>query len=867
MFALVGLVCPAKAGIHGGASVNQRILVIDFEPRALNALKELLESAGYQVRTAGSGQDIAAALRQWTPALVVVEPMIPGQDGFKLCQGLKRGNFGPAPKIVVASRIYRGARFRAMAVEAGADVFLERPQNDPLLLPSIKKLLPSTLAPAEKQEAEPAPLPLAVRSGSLEPGRADALPPVSGACSPTPPPPPTAPPSPAISFPASVPSGGLGGPEKVFERISDGDIEAALSRVLGPATDNQPIALGPGSAEPTAPATPSPPVRVYASQGVKPGPIQPPVAPAQSAGPPQIPEDFFGSDPSLDSILDRVFPMAPAPDPLPGASPVAETPVQASSPAPATPAPTSLTGMFDLDHTFNGRPAVLGEDSGPGCDFELVTVHEESKAQTQGQLKAASPPAPVEAATAAPGRAREEWHPSDAALGTEPEDGGPPPSGPVSEAISAEPHKAAAPEDFETALDNVFARITGTLPPEALAQLSGGAVTGQGTSAPASAPREVPENLRGMDAGTADLLSSLEELENSIPEGAQTSDIRGDSVWTGSTGFEATGLSRELEPSTPLAPPPGPEDERTLEEVFAKLLEDEPAPHDAAAAFEKREVGASTEQEETPLPPQELETSGTGKKRPFWANWFGLSLIAGLAVVGAVYRLWPTGSAEPPRPVKEVAVTGAERAASQKPSALQGLPPARVVQTAKKNPGPVKTRKVSDIKADPVFPDRPRPVPAADRERGPSPLPAPADPPADGEGIRPVPETASLTTGPAAPMIGPQFARTNELDTPLRLLSGDLPQVSGENPEKGRVVLNLLIGTDGAVQEARIVFDPGGGLGTLALQAARTWRFSGPVRGGQPVRVWKTEVIDLGVERKERGAEEPAPQGKSEKTE
>ena len=90
--------------------------------------------------------------------------------------------------------------------------------------------------------------------------------------------------------------------------------------------------------------------------------------------------------------------------------------------------------------------------------------------------------------------------------------------------------------------------------------------------------------------------------------------------------------------------------------------------------------------------------------------------------------------------------------------------------------------------------------------------------------------------------------RLSELDHPLRRLSGELPPLTPEAREAGvhgRVFLNLLIGPDGRVREARVMIEPGYGLGEEAARAVRSWRYTAPRRDGQPVRVWRTEVVEF----------------------
>lgn len=71
-------------------SARHRLLVIDYEPRSLKRTLALLEGSGFAVSGAGTALEINAELNRAAPDAVIVEPMIPGQDGFRLIQNIKR---------------------------------------------------------------------------------------------------------------------------------------------------------------------------------------------------------------------------------------------------------------------------------------------------------------------------------------------------------------------------------------------------------------------------------------------------------------------------------------------------------------------------------------------------------------------------------------------------------------------------------------------------------------------------------------------------------------------------------------------------------------------------------------------------------
>src|SRR5437762_11203427 len=71
-------------------ALRPALLLVDDDPTLLSVLARRLTREGFDVRTAGSGQAALAALERSWPALVVVDVMMPGMDGFELCRRIKR---------------------------------------------------------------------------------------------------------------------------------------------------------------------------------------------------------------------------------------------------------------------------------------------------------------------------------------------------------------------------------------------------------------------------------------------------------------------------------------------------------------------------------------------------------------------------------------------------------------------------------------------------------------------------------------------------------------------------------------------------------------------------------------------------------
>ena len=72
-------------------SSQTRILVVDDEPVNLHLLVRILSSEGYEVRTASNGEAAIKEAQALPPDLILLDIMMPGMDGFGVCQRLKEG--------------------------------------------------------------------------------------------------------------------------------------------------------------------------------------------------------------------------------------------------------------------------------------------------------------------------------------------------------------------------------------------------------------------------------------------------------------------------------------------------------------------------------------------------------------------------------------------------------------------------------------------------------------------------------------------------------------------------------------------------------------------------------------------------------
>lgn len=121
-------------------SPARTVLLIDDDPDIVHALRLCLERNGYQVAAAADGPTGVAQADAVHPGLVVVDLLLPGQNGFLVLERLKaRGPEAPRVLMITASG---GEPHRAYAELLGVDDYLVKPFSLEAFLEKVRRLLP-----------------------------------------------------------------------------------------------------------------------------------------------------------------------------------------------------------------------------------------------------------------------------------------------------------------------------------------------------------------------------------------------------------------------------------------------------------------------------------------------------------------------------------------------------------------------------------------------------------------------------------------------------------------------------------------------------------------------------------------------------
>ncbi|QSN64081.1 MULTISPECIES: response regulator [unclassified Caballeronia] len=136
---------------------NDHVLIVDDDRGIRELLATYLEKNGMRVSLAANGRQMRAVLEQGAPDLIVLDLMLPGEDGLVLCRELRAGKFRSVPVLMLTARNEEADRI--LGLEMGADDYLPKPFAVRELLARMRSVLRRTrMLPPGMQVTETAPV-------------------------------------------------------------------------------------------------------------------------------------------------------------------------------------------------------------------------------------------------------------------------------------------------------------------------------------------------------------------------------------------------------------------------------------------------------------------------------------------------------------------------------------------------------------------------------------------------------------------------------------------------------------------------------------------------------------------------------------
>ena len=135
--------------------MRRKILVVEDDADQLELVRLTLEKAGFAIGTAANGSDALVKTHSISPDLIILDLMLPGLNGFDICETLRKDPLTAAVPIVMLTGLC--SEFGRLAgLESGANEFLTKPFKVEELVSKVDKLLRGRMPSKVRSKSEPA---------------------------------------------------------------------------------------------------------------------------------------------------------------------------------------------------------------------------------------------------------------------------------------------------------------------------------------------------------------------------------------------------------------------------------------------------------------------------------------------------------------------------------------------------------------------------------------------------------------------------------------------------------------------------------------------------------------------------------------
>jgi len=126
---------------------QNRVLIVDDDSHITELIKLYVEKEGYEGIVAHNGRLALDAFKSYTPAIVILDVMMPEMDGWQVCREIRK--FSNTPIIMLTAK---GDTFdKVLGLELGADDYMVKPFEAKELIARIKAVLRRTEAVPDKK--------------------------------------------------------------------------------------------------------------------------------------------------------------------------------------------------------------------------------------------------------------------------------------------------------------------------------------------------------------------------------------------------------------------------------------------------------------------------------------------------------------------------------------------------------------------------------------------------------------------------------------------------------------------------------------------------------------------------------------------
>jgi len=116
------------------------VLIVEDDAEISRLVQDLLSREGFEVRAAENADDMTEAMTATAPDLIILDLMLPGEDGLSICRRLRANSVVPILMLTAKNDDID----RVVGLEMGADDYLAKPFNPRELLARVRAILRRT---------------------------------------------------------------------------------------------------------------------------------------------------------------------------------------------------------------------------------------------------------------------------------------------------------------------------------------------------------------------------------------------------------------------------------------------------------------------------------------------------------------------------------------------------------------------------------------------------------------------------------------------------------------------------------------------------------------------------------------------------
>lgn len=116
-----------------------KVLIVDDEPNIVISLQFLMKKGGFETSVARDGDGALLEVERFRPDLVLLDVMMPGRDGYEVCQQLRSSGWNDLKIVMLTAKGREVEVTKGLAV--GADAYVTKPFSTSELVETVTRLL------------------------------------------------------------------------------------------------------------------------------------------------------------------------------------------------------------------------------------------------------------------------------------------------------------------------------------------------------------------------------------------------------------------------------------------------------------------------------------------------------------------------------------------------------------------------------------------------------------------------------------------------------------------------------------------------------------------------------------------------------